>query len=216
MSVIPPDEWGNVGGSGKSMNQLGDEWWIRAFGFPVDSNPLVKDDVTDPRGRRGSLEKSDKFNQGVSEPIFFLGGSFESRGDLPNPERTVIIDEGDVLVFPTINVALPDGVLRLPGDFPNESTTRGNVNAFFGEGNQLASVDSTVTVDGVLVGDFAESDRNTNYRRESPEGGFSYVLPKNNWLEVPKQKVKPAVADGYWFAYDTALSCCRSLHIFKS
>jgi hypothetical protein len=105
----------------------------------------------------------------------------------------------------TINGALPDPVENPPGDFPDEATTRENVTiGFFGDGDQLVSVDSKVIVDGVTVGDFAESGRNTEYRRESPEGGFSYVVPQGNWSGVPLQTVAPAVADGYWFAYDTA------------
>jgi hypothetical protein len=202
MSVILPDDWGDVGGSGKSMNQLGDEWWIRAFGLPEDKNPFTTDDLTDPRGRRGSVERA---NIDQPEPVFFLGGSFESRGNLPNPTRTVVVPEGAVLVLPTINGALPDGEDPKPKQFPDEATTRANVNGFFQdqEGN-LVSVDSTVTVDGVEVGNFAESDRNTEFRRESPDGGFTYRLPPSNFVGVPPQKVEPAVADGYWFAYDTA------------
>ncbi len=119
--------------------------------------------------------------------------------------------EDAVLVFPTINAAEPDAYDK---PFPKEKKTRKNVTSIFGEGDNLVSVDSTVTVDGE-EGDkpdfkFTEFDRNTGYRRESPKGGFKYIIPKNTWVidpdtgqTVPPQKVKPAVADGYWFAYDT-------------
>ena len=76
MSVIFPADWSNVGGSGKSKNQLGDKWWIGAFGIPEKLNPYTADDITDPRGRRGSVERAYIANIASPDPIFFLGGSF--------------------------------------------------------------------------------------------------------------------------------------------
>ena len=216
--VIDPDNWDdNVGGSGKSMNQLGDEWWIRAFGTPEDSNPFVKDDFTDPRGRRGSVERANEFNAGVPDPIFFLGGTFSSIEELlsrPQIERTVLVPEGDVLVFPTINTAEPDAYDRLPdGTFPDEGTTRLQVNDLLNNNPVSFEVKvGTVEVSEDTVGSLA-------YRVDSPKGGFSYEIPENTWVRdpdtgqiVPPQTVEPAVADGYWFAYDTKSLLSREDH----
>ena len=219
MSAIDPKDWSNIANTGKSMNQLGDEWWKRAYAIPLEENPFTNEDITDPRGRRGSVEKA---NIDQPDPIFFLGGSFalSPEGSF-SPVRTIVIPEGAVLVFATFTGALPDAP-PIEDSSENEQEIRLRVNSFFQEfdeegnpvldeeGNPvLVSVDSTVTLDDVSVGVFDESERNTEFRRESPSGGFSYTLPENNIQDtfgqgdVPAQTIPLAVADGYWFAFDT-------------
>jgi hypothetical protein len=226
--VILPDEWTNVASTGKSMNELGDEWAIRAYGIPKPDNSFAFTDDTDPRGRLGSIEKA---NINQPDPIFFLGGRFvdnSSLGEL-DPftfERSIVVPKGAVLVTPLINVTGPDGFVNPPQIRPTEEEIR-NTGYVDSEGVAQAGVatilndpilfSATVAVDdtNVTTIPLVTSHRNTDYRRESPDGGFSYRLPNDNVqdglrvdgngnpIDIQAQVVPLAISDGYWYAYDT-------------
>ena len=207
MSIIPPTEWGDVAGSGKSMPELGDKWSKGFFGLPEKLNPYVVDDTTDPRGKRGSVERAKIANTLTPDPIFFLGGS-PSAVNLPNPVRSAVVSEDDVLVFPIINTIEPDAFDRLPnGTFPDEDTTRKEVNQLLDD-NPVSFEVFVDDLENPII--FADTIESLDYRIESPEGGFSYKIPPKTWVidpdtgeRVDPQEVEPAVQAGYWFAYDT-------------
>lgn len=218
MSVILPGNWDNVGGSGKSMNQLGDEWWIRAYGFSNEKNAFIFEDITDPRGRLGSIEKA-RLNQ--PDPIFYLGGTFVADEDVTGgggptftPERSIVVPEGAVLVFPLINALEPNAVLEPPAP-ENEDQARETANFFFDDPSIFTA---TVTVDGIsetigpvtsLPGSGLDPVENS-FRRQSVSG-FEYTIPEDNIFDItrapldfPAQTVSGAVSDGYWYAFDTS------------
>ena len=217
MPVISPENWDNISGTGKSMNELGDAWWIRALEISNDENAFIFEDSTDSRGRLGSSEKA-RINQ--SEPIFFLGGTFVSDedvtgGELPTftPERSIVVPNDAVLVFPLINSAAPSAVKNPPGP-EDEGAARDEVNSNF---NDPSLFTATVIVDGTPVSSIGpvSSPRNDGdslngdgFRRESSPGGFEYTIPPNNISDIitgedfPAQTIKKAVSDGYWYAFD--------------
>jgi hypothetical protein len=115
------------------------------------------------------------------------------------------VPKGSVLVFPLINGQSPDPVVSPPVP-SNEAVDRGIVHSFFDAPSDFTA---KVEVDGTLVSTIESAEQNTDFRRESPTGGFSYSIPQNSLhdlilgYDVPEQTVPLAVSDGYWFAYDT-------------
>ena len=219
MSVILPANWDNVGGSGKSMNQLGDDWSIRAYGFSNENNAFIFEDITDPRGRLGSIEKA-RLNQ--PEPIFYLGGTFVADEDVTGgenptftPERSIVVPEGAVLVFPLINALEPNAVLVPPAP-ENEDQARATANFFFDDPSRFTA---TVIVDGIVetsIGPVTSlpgeglDPVDPSFRRQS-FSGFEYTIPEDNIFDItrapddfPAQTVSGAVSDGYWYAFDTS------------
>jgi hypothetical protein len=227
--VILPGDWTNVANTGKSMNELGDAWAIRAYGIPTPDNSFAFADDTDPRGKLGSIEKA---NIDQPDPIFFLGGRFVSNESLPIPgdpftfTRSVVVPDGAVLVTPLINITGPDGFVNPPQIRPTEEEIR-NTGYVDSEGVTHSGVatilnpflfKTTVAVDGedVTTIPYVTSERNTDFRRESPDGGFRYRLPNDNVqdglrvdengdpIDIQAQVVPLAISDGYWYAYDTS------------
>ena len=209
--LIDPLTWDDVGDSDKSMGELGDLWWISAYGTPDDSSPLTQDDSTDPLGRRGTVERHIEFNRNSPEGVFFVVGALEN-GEY---KRTIVVggddedDDGDdrsVLVGPTVNGASPSGVDNPPGEFPTEEETREGISGSL----DIIPANSTVTVEGQETVVFTSEnsplpppgEQNEGSRRSSPPGGFTYELVEGNPFGRPAQTVSPAVADGYWFAID--------------
>ncbi|MDJ0737044.1 MAG: calcium-binding protein [Nostocaceae cyanobacterium] len=209
--VVLPSTWDDIASTGKSMNELGDDWWIRSFAISSDENPFIFEDITDLKGKLGSIEKA-RIDQ--PEPIFFLGGTFvadptleeEPATETFTPVRSIVVPEDAILVFPLINAVGPDAV-ELPPVIQDEATGRANVNFFFDDPQLFTA---TVTVDGTPVSEISKSGNNEGFRRESPSGGFSYTIPENSLSdiivgEVPAQTIPLAVSDGYYFAYDTSV-----------
>jgi len=214
MSVILPTTWDNI--AGETMNNLADNWWIRAYEFSSENNPFLFEDITNPRGRLGSVENA---LQNQPEPIFYLGGTFVADEDVTGgdavtftPERSIVVPEGAILVFPLINALAPDPVLAPPVT-PDVEDARNTVNFFF---DIPSTFTATVTVDGVEETVINESspagsglDETANsYRRQSIEG-FTYTIPEDNLFDdesndYPAQTVEGAISDGYWYAFDTS------------
>lgn len=226
--VILPSTWDDVAGTGKSMNELGDDWAIRAYGIKKTDNSFAFTDDTDPRGKLGSIEKAS-----IDQPdrVFFLGGRFVDEGDLGEVDpfvftRSVVVPDDAVVVTPLINVIGPDATLTPPLSFATEAEIRSEVATLLDSPILFAA---TVNVDGTNVTtiDPVTSERNTGYRRESPDGGFSYRLPEDNIqdglsvdengepVDVQAQVVPIAISDGYWYAYDTSGLAEGVSHIFN-
>jgi hypothetical protein len=149
-----------------------------------------------------------------------LGGRFintESLGEV-DPftfTRSVVLPDDAVVVTPLINVIGPDGFVTPPPSTASEAEIRTEVTGVL---NSPILFAATVNVDGtdVTTIDPVTSERNTDYRRESPDGGFSYRLPNDNIqdglrtdengepIDIQAQVVRTAVSDGYWYAYDTS------------
>ncbi|HEY9640908.1 MAG TPA: hypothetical protein V6C57_10525, partial [Coleofasciculaceae cyanobacterium] len=93
--------------AGFSQANLGDQWWQYVDRIPYTEHFGAFDDTTDPRGRRGSVEKALLYQPLLSgspqDRVLFIGGAF---GNLPQGisgaftvQRTVILPEGTTKVF---------------------------------------------------------------------------------------------------------------------
>ncbi|BAY30401.1 hypothetical protein NIES2107_22450 [Nostoc carneum NIES-2107] len=84
---------------GYTYSALGDKWWSNVASTPVENNPLLYDDNSDPRGRRGSIEKANAIQS--EKGIFFLLGT-PAGG---KAERSVVVSKDSLLFFPLVNQA---------------------------------------------------------------------------------------------------------------
>lgn len=168
--------------SNMSQAALAEEWWKTVYSIPKAEHFSQFDDATDPRGRRGSVEKA--LEAQFEDSVLFIGGAF---GEINNRigtdgvlriQRTVILpNNGSATVFlPMLNNALDNVVNSL--DDPKNMT--GNMTVEELQALNLWLLSSTndggavshlfASVDGHVVND------PLGYRQAS-EDWFSYTAP---------------------------------------
>jgi hypothetical protein len=132
--------------------------------------PAAESPLIDPTGENCS--------NGQAGKIWFLAGSWA--GDT---ERSCTVPTGKAIFFPLIN-----GLSFAPEFGTTEAEVRADVNSDIDPTNVLVC-----EIDGVPLDDLF------SYRAESPEGGFTFIVPEGSilydWLLGDRY---PAVADGYW------------------
>lgn len=80
--------------NGNTQNFLADRWTTQTFSTPAAINPFVVDDASDPRGRRGSVERHENFQLASPKGVSFLGGTFGS-----SPIFRTIVGRNDTVYF---------------------------------------------------------------------------------------------------------------------
>ncbi len=86
--------------NGNTQQELADRWWAQTLSTPFNINPFVTDDSTDPRGRRGSVERHENFQLKSPNGVSFLGGILS--GNSP-ATRTIVGRPGIVYFAPFAN-----------------------------------------------------------------------------------------------------------------
>ncbi len=160
--------------------------------------PYLSDPITDDTGEDG--------DQGQQGPVWFLAGTYGSSVD-----RTLTVPVGKALFFPLFN-----SLMFFPLDVPTEPEARALANG------QADSVDILeCSVDGRQLKDLSQ------YRAESPSGGYTQALPEGSiqtdpdfWLAFGYDFAYPpgetgAVTDGYWIML-SPLSVGEHLIHFRS
>ena len=102
INVISPEISPEIEGVGQDV--WGDRWWQWNLPLPADKNPANFDDESDPRGRRGSLEKA---QEAQDDDVFYLAASFSTGGPFLGPNRTIILPDDQAkkpIFFPVVNV----------------------------------------------------------------------------------------------------------------
>jgi RTX calcium-binding nonapeptide repeat (4 copies) len=91
--------------SGYTQHELADLWGQQTGSTPVAVNPSVLDDSTDPRGRRGSMERYEAFQKGLPNGVSFIGGVLTAIKVLP-PEihRTIVGQPSTTYFAPFVNI----------------------------------------------------------------------------------------------------------------
>ena len=105
--------------NGNTQQELADRWSAQTLSTPFNINPFVTDDRTDPRGRRGSVERHENFQLKSPNGVSFLGGILSETID-SSATRTIVGRPGIVYFAPFANI-FPDNttVDSSPGaDFP--------------------------------------------------------------------------------------------------
>lgn len=112
---------------GKYTQQaLSDEWVKQANSTPIEENPFFTDDLTNRRGRRGSVELNNSFQTASPEGITFLGGFLYVLGGPEAPETPLtrtIIGQPDITYFAPFSNQVadnttPDPINVFPGNYP--------------------------------------------------------------------------------------------------
>jgi Ca2+-binding RTX toxin-like protein len=83
--------------NGNTQQELADRWWAQTFSTPADVNPFIIDDATDPRGRRGSVERYENFQSKSPDGVSFLGGIIS--GAIDSPAFRTIVGRTDTVYF---------------------------------------------------------------------------------------------------------------------
>ena len=97
----------NIKVEGLTQRELADAWGIKNNSTATDDSPLFSDDFSDPRGRRGSLERHENFQEGIPDGVTFLGGSVVEEPQNGEPvapaTRTIVRDVETTYFAPLIN-----------------------------------------------------------------------------------------------------------------
>ena len=199
---------------GVGQDVWGDRWWQYNLPLPTDKNPANFDDESDPRGRRGSLEKA---QEAQYDDVFYLAASFSSGDPFDVPSRTIIVPDGQTIFFPIVNVNWRYGEngelgeLEQIGEYPEdidpltpEEIRIINTAIIDAARNAVIDLPNDDPDQGpVLVPPYLELNGESvtgnfpdDFRQVSPDDsdddgkpGFSFVLNGNRFA---------AVGEGYW------------------
>ena len=168
--------------NGRSQSALSVEWWKRVYSLPVTNHFGLFDDATDPRGKRGSVEKAaqGQLNNGV----LLIGGAFGDLASEPQTDGVIRVqrsialpNQGRSTIFLPIINGLFDNLVIDPKD-PNNLTgnltgqeLRQLIRDFFAPASQGGQVSKLfASVDGKTV------EKPLKYRQSSLKA-FDYKTP---------------------------------------
>ena len=210
INVISPDDLIE----GVEQDVWGDRWWQWNLPLPEDKNPEGFDDESDPRGRLGSLEKS---QEAQDDDLFYIATAFSEGAegeDFPTLNRTIILPDDQAekpIFFPVLNVNWRYGEngelgeLEELGDYPpsEDPLTPDEIRII-----NTAIIDEVVATNVILDQEpitdrlppdivFPDSFRQVSPPDSDGDGkpGFSFVLDGD-------VEESAAVGEGYWVALE--------------
>ena len=93
---------------GFTQRELADQWVIQNNSTPAEDSPFSFNDATDPRGRRGSLERHESYQQNSPDGVTFLGGSVvqdpQAGEEVPPAQRSILGNADTTYFAPFLNV----------------------------------------------------------------------------------------------------------------
>lgn len=166
--------------AGVNQSELAGKWWNYAYELTVDEHFAPFDDVTDVKGRLGSLTRA--LNKQPVKDLLIIGGAFNlstNPAGVVEVERSIVLPEGvETLFFPIVNSQY-DNVF--------ESPSMGGYNA-----KQLKALVADVMnkeddEGNGIRGVFAKIDGQTIAKpytyRQASEKAFSYPLVEGGIIQ---------------------------------
>ena len=216
---------------GQTQSDLAVAWWQRVYALPAANHFGLFDDATDPRGRRGSVEKAVQGQ--LDNGALALVGAFGDLAANPDPDGTIKIErsivlpkQGNATIFlPILNASFDN----LTNDPTGGQFTRKQLREQIRQFLKAASKGGQASA---LFASFDDQTLNTNLRqyRQHSVKSFHYTTPypvqdsllqtggftEDTYLANAKAPlvqlrdlakgdtltIGPAVSDGYWVAAD--------------
>lgn len=104
---------------GNTQQELADLLVAQLLSTDVNSNPVPFHDKSDQRGRRGSVERHEAFQEGIPDGLEFMPGAFS-----PLPTVRTIIEQPGTIYFSSLGISFADNTTDDLSDFGGHALTQ--------------------------------------------------------------------------------------------